>query len=222
MVATSRSTPTPAPAGDPPFNVTRPVASGVTSPGAGRAEPTSIGTAVPDAVQAAARVARLFPEVYRRYHWANRLHGADLPVTRRALEVLQHLSTSGPLTVGEQAEHLRLRRNSMSELLQRLEAKGLVARIRDERDERKVLVWLTDSGRKVVSRVGQVLAPDLIAQVMATLSPEDRATVVRGFELLASADLSTSQAVGQAAAANLEPPAAGGEPAANRTERKDP
>jgi DNA-binding MarR family transcriptional regulator len=137
---------------------------------------------------AAKRVARLFPEVYRRYHWANRVEGADLPVTRRALEVLQHLSASGPLTVGELAEHLGLRRNSVSELLQRLDAKGLVARIRDERDERRVLAWLTDAGRDVVSRVGQVLAPDLIAQVMATLSSEERATVVRGVELLASTD----------------------------------
>jgi DNA-binding MarR family transcriptional regulator len=102
------------------------------------------------------------------------------------LEVLQHLSASGPLTVGEQALHLGLRRNSVSELLQRLEAKGLVGRIRDERDERRVLVWLTPAGRDVVSRVGQVLAPDLLSQVMVTLSPEERAAVVRGFELLAS------------------------------------
>jgi len=148
----------------------------------------------PTAEAAARRVARLFPEVYRRYHWANRVRGADLPVTRRALEVLQHLSLSGPLTVGEQAEHLGLRRNSVSELLQRLETKGLVARIRDERDERRVLVWLTDAGRDVVSRVGQVLAPDLIAQVMANLSPEERAAVVRGVELLATADVSMPSA----------------------------
>jgi DNA-binding MarR family transcriptional regulator len=118
--------------------------------------------------------------------------------------VLQHLSASGPLTVGEQAEHLGLRRNSASELLQRLEAKGLVARIRDERDERRVLVWLTDSGRDVVTRVGQVLAPDLIAQVMATLSEEERAIVVRGFELLASADPSSPASAVQPAAA--QPP----------------
>jgi DNA-binding MarR family transcriptional regulator len=142
--------------------------------------------------------------VYRRYHWANRVRGADLPVTRRALEVLQHLAASGPLTVGEQAEHLGLRRNSVSELLQRLEAKGLVARIRDERDERRVLVWLTEAGRDVVSRVGQVLAPDLIAQVMATLSPEERATVVRGVELLATADLSKPAAAAPSAAAEPE------------------
>ena len=159
------------------------------------------------AVGAAKRVARLFPEVYRRYHWANRVQGGELPVTRRALEVLQHLSASGPLTVGEQAAHLGLRRNSVSELLQRLEAKGLVARIRDERDERRVLVWLTDSGRSVVARVGQVLAPDLIAQVMATLSPEERAIVVRGFELLASTDIAN-------------PPAATRSGAARKTERK--
>jgi DNA-binding MarR family transcriptional regulator len=143
---------------------------------------------------AAKRVARLFPEVYRRYHWAQRVKGAELPVSRRALEVLQHLHASGPLTVGEQAEHLGLRRNSVSELLQRLEAKGLIARIRDERDERRVLVWLTESGRDVVSRIGQVLAPDLLAQTMAALSPEERAIVVRGIELLVSVDLSNSQA----------------------------
>jgi DNA-binding MarR family transcriptional regulator len=137
---------------------------------------------------AAWKIARLFPEVYRRYHWANRVSGAGLPVTRRALEVLQHLAASGPLTVGEQARHLGLRRNSVSELLTRLEEKGLVARVRDERDERRVLVWLTESGRDVVSRVGQVLAPDLLARVMENLSAEDRATVVRGFELLASAE----------------------------------
>ena len=164
-------------------------------------EPDSTNEADRDAVAAARRVTRLFPEVYRRYHWANRVQGGDLPVTRRALEVLQHLSASGPLTVGEQAEHLGLRRNSASELLQRLEAKGLVARIRDERDERRVLVWLTDAGRDVVSRVGQVLAPDLLAQVMATLSPEERATVVRGLELLASADPSNPAAAVQSAAA---------------------
>ncbi len=183
MIATSRSRTPPAPAAQ-----------------------AAAGSDGSDALTAAGRVARLFPEVYRRYHWANRLHAGDLPVTRRALEVLQHLAASGPLTVGEQAEHLRLRRNSVSELLQRLEAKGLVARVRDERDERRVLVWLTNSGRDVVARVGQVLAPDLIAQVMATLSPEERATVVRGLELLASADVPN-------------PPAPGRRPDAPATER---
>jgi DNA-binding MarR family transcriptional regulator len=77
-----------------------------------------------------------------------------------------------------------LRRNSVSELLQRLEAKGLVARIRDERDERRVLVWLTDAGRDVVARVGEVLAPDALEQAMAALAPDERSAVIRGFELL--------------------------------------
>jgi DNA-binding MarR family transcriptional regulator len=171
MVATSRSTP----------NLNQAKDAGTTGPTAPELT----------ARQAARRVARLFPEVYRRYHWAQRVRGADLPVTRRALELLQHLSVSGPLTVGEQAEHMGLRRNSASELLARLESKGLVARIRDERDERRVLVWLTDAGRDVVSRVGQVLAPDLIAETMATLSPAERAIVVRGFELLAAASAPT-------------------------------
>jgi DNA-binding MarR family transcriptional regulator len=147
----------------------------------------------PTAEEAALRVARLFPGLYRRYHYAQLVRGAELPVTRRALEVLRHLSNSGPLTVGEQAVHLGLRRNSVSELLQRLERKGLVARIRDERDERRVLVWLTDAGRDVVSRLGQVLAPDVLAGALAGLSPEERAAVVRGIELLATAPEATAE-----------------------------
>ncbi len=146
----------------------------------------------PTAKQAALRVARLFPEVYRRYHFAHRLRdGAKLPVTRRSLEVLRHLAASGPLTVGEQAAHLGLRRNSVSELLQRLEAKGLVARIRDERDGRRVLVWLTDAGRDVVARVGEVLAPDALEQAMAALAPDERSAVIRGFELLTALEPTT-------------------------------
>jgi DNA-binding MarR family transcriptional regulator len=168
----------------------------------------SIEAADLTAEQAAKRVARLLPEVYRRYHWANRVQGGDLPVTRRALEVLQHLSASGPLTVGEQAVHLGLRRNSVTELLQRLESKGLVARIRDERDERRVLVWLTEAGRNVVSRIGQVAAPDLIAQTMADLSPENRLLAVRGLELLASHEVEPNTAVGAAATAAVIPPTA--------------
>jgi len=158
--------------------------------------------------EASRRVGRLFPDVYRRYHYAQRLHSADLPVTGRGVEVLQHLAAGGPLTVGEQAEHLGLRRNSVSELLTRLEAKGLVARVRDERDERRVLVWLTDAGRDVVSRVGQVLAPDLLATAMEAMTPAQRATVVRGFELLAatSAPAAPSPAIPKKAEASPRRP----------------
>ena len=84
------------------------IATSRTTPNPSEAEPANTtGPTELTASQAARRVARLFPEVYRRYHWAQRVRGADLPVTRRALEVLQHLSKSGPLTVGEQAEHSR-------------------------------------------------------------------------------------------------------------------
>lgn len=167
------------------------VATSKSNPNPNRAEAGArVDVAELSAEQAAQLITHLFPEVYRRYHFAQRVTGADLPVTRRAVQVLQHLSAGGPLTVGEQAEHLGLRRNSVSELLSRLEAKGLVARIRDERDERRVLVWLTDAGRDVVSRVGQVLAPDLLTVAMTILSPAERDLVVRGFELLAAAESS--------------------------------
>jgi DNA-binding MarR family transcriptional regulator len=162
----------------------------------------------PTPAEAASRVARLFPAVYRRFHAGQRLNGAAFPMTRRSLDVLLHLARSGPLTVGEQAEHLGLRRNSASELLQRLEARGLVARVRDERDGRRVLVWLTDAGREVMVSVGNVLAPDLLVEEMERLEPSDRATIVRGFELLANGPPSGERSSG------ARPPLPGGRPRA--------
>jgi DNA-binding MarR family transcriptional regulator len=50
-------------------------------------------------------------------------------------------------TVGEIGRRLRLDSGTLTPLLKRLEARGLVRRHRDPADERRVLVSLTDAGR---------------------------------------------------------------------------
>ena len=53
----------------------------------------------------------------------------------------------GPLTVGELGRRLHLDSGTLTPLLKRLEADGLVTRTRDAADERRVLVAVTPAGR---------------------------------------------------------------------------
>ncbi len=131
----------------------------------------------------AAEVGRLYPAVYRRFHVSRQATpGAD--VTPRMLSVLQHLAAADPLTLGELTLHLGLGKATVSELVDRLEAKGLVDRMRDERDKRRVFIWLTDEGRARAVAHPQVLRDDLLARALARMAPDARAQLVQGLHAL--------------------------------------
>ena len=134
----------------------------------------------------AMEVARLYPAVYHRFHASRQtLPGSD--ITAHMLRVLRHLAAGGPLTIGEQAEHLGLSKATTTEMVNRLEAKGLVARLRDERDRRRVFVWLTDAGRRRVTEYPEVLENDLLVQAVANMRPADRTRLVEGLRALLNA-----------------------------------
>ena len=59
-------------------------------------------------------------------------------------------------TVGELGERLALESNTVTPLLKRLEADGLVTRSRDLHDERQVRVGLTDIGRALEARAADI------------------------------------------------------------------
>ena len=136
-----------------------------------------------DPAAAAREIARLYGEMWRRFQPPRRsIEGSD--VTPRMLALLRHLEQAGPLTVGEQATHLGIGRAAASELIDRLEGKGLVARMRDERDQRRVFVWLTDEGRRrVASLAGSVLDPPFL-QAVAAITPEQRQQIIDGLGAL--------------------------------------
>jgi DNA-binding MarR family transcriptional regulator len=60
------------------------------------------------------------------------------------------------LMVSELGERLSLDSGTLTPLLKRLEASGLVARIRDADDERRVRVTLTAAGRRLKARAADV------------------------------------------------------------------
>src|SRR6266516_2832158 len=57
---------------------------------------------------------------------------------------LDILGTRGPMTAGRLAQAVRLTTGAVTGVVDRLEAAGLVRRIRDTRDRRRVIVEVTD------------------------------------------------------------------------------
>jgi DNA-binding MarR family transcriptional regulator len=141
-----------------------------------------------DAKTAAEEIGRLYPAVYRRFHVSRRpVDGSDL--TPRMLGVLHHLSAGGPLTLGELATHLSLSKATATELVTRVEERGLVDRMRDERDRRRVYVWLTEHGRQRANAYARVLADDELLAAVGRMGPTDRESLINGLRaLLAAAD----------------------------------
>lgn len=68
------------------------------------------------------------------------------------LAVRGHLGTRGP-TIGEAAEYLLVRHSTLSELVDRAGALGLVARERDDDDHRVIRLRLTEQGRRVLTEL---------------------------------------------------------------------
>lgn len=91
---------------------------------------------------------------------AARAEGLE-PQQHQMLLAIQALHGGEPPTVGELAEHLVLRHHSAVGLLDRLEARGLAARIRGESDRRQVRVRLTPEGAEKLLRLSALHQEEL-------------------------------------------------------------
>ena len=100
------------------------------------------------------------------------LYAASRAVTRRYTELLAEVGLTypqylcllalwdagKPLSVSELGARLHLDSGTLTPLLKRMEAAGLVSRSRDDADERRVLVAATDQGWALRPRVADVPA----------------------------------------------------------------
>jgi len=135
---------------------------------------------------AAREISRLYGQMWHRFT-SPKQHVEGSGLTARMLEVLRHLSGSGPLTVGELAMHLRIGRATATELIDRLEGKGLVARMRDQRDQRRVFVWLSKEGKRRLASLPDRRSRDPFVDAVAALNVRTRRQIVNGLSLLLQA-----------------------------------
>ncbi|WP_338779548.1 MarR family transcriptional regulator [Streptomyces sp. DG1A-41] len=139
----------------------------------------------------------------RAFNGVYRVILKDLGLTYPQYLVMLVLWEHGELPVKKLGEYLRLDSGTLSPLLKRLEAAGLVRRERSARDERSVEVRLTEKGVALRRRALQV--PRRIAASTGFDADEIRALRARLDELTTALD----------AAARAEP--AGGSQAAGRS-----
>jgi DNA-binding MarR family transcriptional regulator len=138
-----------------------------------------------NAADIAERIARLYPAVYELLHarWGKN----EKRPTPETLAVLQHLARSGPLTVSEAAKHFDRALSAVSELVDRIEGNGWIARSPDGRDRRRTLLWLTDGGIAVLDRAHDVLSRDALTAAVERMTPAQRDRLVDGLNALVAA-----------------------------------
>ena len=116
----------------------------------------------------------------------------DLGLTYPQYVTLLALWEDDGVGVGELGERLRLDSGTLSPLLKRLEALGLVERRRSDADERRVLVHVTAAGdalRDPVTRMQREVASRL------ALTPEEALTLRTLARRLSDADLQPRTAI---------------------------
>jgi DNA-binding MarR family transcriptional regulator len=138
----------------------------------------------PSAMQAGQAFAELFGAAFLRFH---RRGPKRSVLTPQSWAVLQHLEMAGPLTVTEAARHMDRAQSVMSEIVDGLERKGFLARMRDARDRRRVLVWLTDTGRAAMATERQVLCADRLERAFTRLAEDVRSDLLRHLTALIDA-----------------------------------
>jgi DNA-binding MarR family transcriptional regulator len=127
------------------------------------------------------RILRSLRRISRAIDIYSRQLAAQHRLTGPQLMCLHALSRKEPRTSGELAKTLDLSQATVTGILDRLETRELVTRVRDQRDKRRVLVSLTEVGRQALSAAPAPLH-DQFAARLAQLSEVDQAQINRVLE----------------------------------------
>ena len=76
-----------------------------------------------------------------------------VPQQHQMLLALKGLPAGRKATISELAERLQIQHHSTVELIDRLVKRGLIKRVRDEADQRCVIIHLTAQGEQVLRRI---------------------------------------------------------------------
>ena len=108
---------------------------------------------------------------------------AELGVTAQQRMVIRIVGRFPGLAAGQLAAVLHIHPGTLSTILARLEKRGLLARERDERDARRIVLGLTAKGRTF-----DVPAPrtveSAVARVLQRVAPRDLAATLRSLQAM--------------------------------------
>lgn len=104
-------------------------------------------------------------------------------LTPNQLRLLMLVNVPEGMTIGQLGQHMLMAPGNTSNLCKRLEALGLLARHRDQKDERVVNVTLTAAGQGVLAEADQTIAA-YYQQALRSISQADIDCIQAGFERL--------------------------------------
>jgi MarR family transcriptional regulator, 2-MHQ and catechol-resistance regulon repressor len=103
---------------------------------------------------------------------------SELEMCGSDFAVLEALLHKGPLPVNEIGKKVLLTSGSITVAVDRLETRGLVERRAHDTDRRARIVHLTKEGRKLITRVYAEHAADMERLASASLTREERKTLI--------------------------------------------
>ena len=131
------------------------------------------------------RIQRAYPQIYLACHVRHTTRRREHGLSDRDASVLAHLDELSPVPAGGLARHLGVGPSTVTEAVDRLEARGLVVRERGQ-DKRRVLLRITATGRDLM-QVSSALDAARVHDLIQAVPARDRAAAVHGIELLAKA-----------------------------------
>ena len=123
--------------------------------------------------------------IVRAAEFASRDLARTTGLTPSQLIVLQIVAREGEPGAGAIAGAARLSQATVTALLDKLEARGLVIRNRGSQDRRRVSVELTEEGRRALADMPDVLQ-DRFAARFENLADWEQASIISGLERVAA------------------------------------
>jgi DNA-binding MarR family transcriptional regulator len=123
---------------------------------------------------------RLVPPIHRATHRIG-LYLAELRehgLSQGEAHTLAHLAASSPATIAELHRGLAHKRSTLTSILDRLAARGLITRDVGATDRRTFVITPTPTGKKIARQVHRHLA-SLEETVNARITPEDLSAFLR-------------------------------------------
>jgi len=129
-------------------------------------------------------------------------------LTGPQLVILQEISRSGRITVGDIAQAVSLSQATVTGILERMEKRGLLVRQRSDRDKRRIMVSITEIGKKILDDAPPLMQEAFVEQ-FSSLQEWEQTMILSALQrLVALMDAKTIQTAPFLATSSVENPVA--------------
>lgn len=121
---------------------------------------------------------KYWTDIYFHLHYAH-----EEKLSHQAIRIMQLIEKREGIAVGDIAAFLHVSPNTASEHVKRLIEKAYIMKVRDKKDERRVLLSLTKCGTEVLHR-NTSLDEEKLAKVLTNLNEAESKQILEAFKLL--------------------------------------